>query len=185
MLRWHQDHHSGDTINRVNKAGPQVIFTYAPDAVRHHPIGNVRLIVSFAMLIWYSWWGSAGLGSSRVLLSPSSCAASIRCSYRWCARPMSASITSTRPFTITSAISSPFSPCACKATLQPRSIDRFGAMKSSFWPEVILNEGKWWCANFLLVLVQAGIVGSYVAVHLGRGRAALMGSVVAIFQYLR
>jgi ABC-type multidrug transport system fused ATPase/permease subunit len=61
---------------------------------------------------------------------------------------------------------------------------RFDRIKRSFWREVILNEYKWWAANFLLVFVQASIVGAYVALHLWRNEALAIGSVVAIFQYL-
>jgi ATP-binding cassette subfamily B protein len=61
---------------------------------------------------------------------------------------------------------------------------RFDHMKKELWPEVIVNEWKWAVVSGLQVLVQAAIVGIYIALHIWRGETLALGAVVAIFQYL-
>ena len=48
----------------------------------------------------------------------------------------------------------------------------------------LVNEWKWGIVNILLVGTQAGIVGSYIVFHLWQHEPLVIGSVVAIFQYL-
>ena len=53
-LRWHQDHHSGDTINRVNKAG-RALFNFAQEQFSFIQM-TARFIVSVTVLGFYSPW---------------------------------------------------------------------------------------------------------------------------------
>ena len=180
-LRWHQDHHSGDTINRINKAG-RALFTFTQ--TQFVVIQSVvRLVISFAMLVWYSWW---------VALVSIITSALIMLIVRRFDRVLIPLVrkTNEREHHLNAGLYDYIGNIMTVLTLRLQSdtaaeIDRrFDAIKSSLWPEAVLNEGKWWAANFLLVLVQAGIVGGYVAIHLWQGEILAMGSVVAIFQYL-
>ncbi|MCR4279467.1 MAG: ABC transporter ATP-binding protein/permease [Candidatus Zambryskibacteria bacterium] len=56
-MEWHVDHHSGDTIDKIEK-GTQALFSFAEDSFI--PIwGFVQFTVSLVMLIYFGGWSAA------------------------------------------------------------------------------------------------------------------------------
>ncbi len=58
-MEWHVDHHSGDTIDKIEK-GTQALFAFAEDSFI--PIwGFVQFSVSLVMLIYFGGWSAAAV----------------------------------------------------------------------------------------------------------------------------
>ena len=66
-LRWHQDHHSGSTINRIRKA-ERALFLFAQGQFVTIQI-MVRSIVSMAMLSLFSGWVAFASVVSSILIA--------------------------------------------------------------------------------------------------------------------
>jgi ABC-type multidrug transport system fused ATPase/permease subunit len=180
-LRWHQDHHSGGIINRVNKAG-RALFTFSQNQFVILQ-SLVRFGASLLALAWYSWWVALVSVIASVLIG-----VAIRRFDRTIVPLVKK--TSEREHHLNAALYDYIGNILTVLTLRLQSNTaaeiggRFDAMRPSFWREVVVNEWKWASASFVLVMVQAGITGLYIAVGLLRGEPLAMGSVVAIFQYL-
>jgi ABC-type multidrug transport system fused ATPase/permease subunit len=180
-LRWHQDHHSGGTINRVNKAGKAVfLFTQEQFVIIQTAI---RFIASLAMLAYYSWWvAGISVAVSVVIV------ATIRL-YDKTLLPLIRT-TNERDHHLNAALYDYIGNIVTVLTLRLQSntgdeiARRFDMMRPSFWKETMLNEVKWGTISMMLNIVQAAIVGLYVGVHLWSGKPLVIGTVVAIFQYL-
>ena len=181
-LRWHQDHHSGGIINRVNKAG-KALFTFSQD---QYVIIQViaRVIASMAAMIYYSWWVALlSITSSFIILN------SIRFFDRRL-RPL-VQITNEREHHLSAGLYDYIGNIITVLTLRLQGNTnaeighRYDEMKPSFWREVVINEQKWGVINFLLIFTQAGIVCLYVMLSMRSGKAIALGSVVAVFQYLQ
>jgi ATP-binding cassette, subfamily B, bacterial len=180
-LRWHQDHHSGDTINRVNKAG-RALLNFVQDQ-----FVGILMFVRFGMgmilLLIYSWW--VALASLLVSLV-------IGFAIRRFDKVMVPLIETTneREHHLNAALYDYISNVVTVLTLRLQNDTcaevehRIGAMKPSFWRQVAVNEYKWGFVNVLLVVTQVGIVSAYIALHLMRNQPLEIGSIVAIFQYL-
>jgi ABC-type multidrug transport system fused ATPase/permease subunit len=180
-LRWHQDHHSGDTINRVNKSG-RSLFNFAQEQFVIIQM-TVRFTTALIMLAIYSGWvvlASVGISGLIALL--------IRRFDKELVPLIEA--TNEREHHLNAALYDYISNIATVITLrlqkdtQGEIGHRIKAMRPSFWREVVVNEQKWGIVNMLLVCTQAGIVGFYIAFHYWRYDPLAIGSVVAIFQYL-
>jgi len=180
-LRWHQDHHSGGTINRVNKAG-RALFNFAQGQfIIIQSI--VRFSVSLAVLAWYSWWVAA------VSIVVSVVIVAVIRRFDKALIPIILK-GNEREHHLNAALYDYIGNIITVLTLRLQGntaaeIDnRFGAIKSSFWHEVVVNEWKWGSVNLVMIATQAVIVGTYVGLHLWRGEILEIGTVVAIFQYL-
>ncbi|MGE3622517.1 MAG: ABC transporter ATP-binding protein [Bdellovibrionales bacterium] len=180
-FRWHQDHHSGDTINRVNKAGRGLYHFSGGQFVIIQSC--VRLVISLGMLFFYSWW---------VALTAMTVSLAVFLIIRRFDKVLIPLVrkTNEREHHLNAALFDYIGNIVTVLTLRLQGStaveieNRFAAMKIPLWRETLVNEGKWWAANFLLVFSQGAIVGAYVAAHLWTNEALALGSVVAIFQYL-
>ncbi|MDR3449862.1 MAG: ABC transporter ATP-binding protein [Alphaproteobacteria bacterium] len=180
-LRWHQDHHSGGTINRIRKA-EKALFTFAQ--LQFVPLQIiVRFIACTVMLAFYSLWVAAAS-----LMASAAITLIIR---RFDARliPLVRQTNESEHF-LSAALYDYIGNIVTVLTLRMQGntggeiASRYARIKATFWREIDINEWKWFMINLLLVGVQAGITGAYVALHMAKGGALALGSVVAIFQYL-
>jgi len=180
-LRWHQDHHSGGTINRIRKA-ERALFQFAQ--VQFMPLQIiVRTVASAAMLAFYSVWVSVAAVVSSVLIA-------------WVIRRFDRDLTPIVEKTnesehhISSALHDYVGNIVTVLTLRMQGNtgdeiqSRYDRMKGTFWKQITLNEWKWACINLLLIVTQMGIIAAYIVLHMARDRVIELGSVVAIFQYL-
>jgi ABC-type multidrug transport system fused ATPase/permease subunit len=184
-LRWHQDHHTGNTVNRVLKAS-KALFLFTQDQfVIIQPA--VRFAASLGFMAWYSWW---------VALAALLCSIGIIFAVRGFDRKLVPLIhgTNEQIHRVNAALVDYIGNIITVLTLRLQDNtagevkQRLSAIKPLFWAETMVNEKKWFVFNMLLTLAQAGILGLYIAAHLG-SRAAVhgaldLGAVVAIFQYL-
>jgi ABC-type multidrug transport system fused ATPase/permease subunit len=180
-LRWHQDHHSGSTINRIRKA-EKALFSFAQGQFVVIQI-VVRFTASTLMLAFYSVWVAAISILSSLLI-----AYVIR---RFDARliPMVRK-TNESEHHLSAALYDYIGNIVTVLTLRMQGNTgeeiqlRYERIKTSFWREISINEWKWASINLLLIVTQSAIIGCYIAFHMSRGHAIAIGSVVAIFQYL-
>lgn len=179
-LRWHQEHHTGDTINRVTKAG-KALFQFAG-----YQFIPVQLIVRFVgcllFLGWYSWWVAivAAIWSGGIILA-------IR-RFDKNLVPLISTVNE-REHRLTAGVFDYIGNIVTVLTLRlehgthKEIRRRFLGMRHPYWREVIFNEWKWFIINIALIVMQAGQVAAYIAVTLWLGKPLNLGTVVAIFQY--
>jgi len=181
-LRWHQDHHSGSTINRVNKAG-RALFGFGSSQFVILQTA-VRFSVSLCVLLWLSWWVAL------VSFLVSALIAYVIRRFDKVLIPLVIK-NNERDHHLNAALYDYIGNIVTVLTLRLQrntasEVDqRFDAMRPSFWRETRINEAKWGFVNLLLISTQAAIVGCYIGLHLMRGEALAIGAVVAIFQYLQ
>ena len=180
-LRWHQDHHSGGTINRIRKA-ERALFNFAQG--QFMPIQViVRTLASAAMLALYSVWVSLAAIISSLLIA-------------WVIRRFDRTLTPIVHKTnesehhISSALYDYIGNIVTVLTLRMQGNtgdeiqNRYDQMKGGFWKQIMVNEWKWATINLLLIVTQIAIIGVYIVLNMSAGSAIALGSVVAIFQYL-
>ncbi len=180
-LRWHQDHHSGGTINRIRKA-ERALFQFANGQFITIQI-VIRMIASVSMLAFYSLW---------VTLATLVCSILIIFVIRRFDRDLIPWVRKTNEAEhhLSAALYDYVGNIVTVLTLRMQDNtgdeiqSRYAPMRQSFEREIVLNEWKWGVASLLLIAVQAGIVGAYIITHIAVGQAIAMGAVVAIFQYL-
>jgi ABC-type multidrug transport system fused ATPase/permease subunit len=179
-LRWHQDHHTGDTINRVTKAG-KALNKFAGEQFIQINIA-VRFTGSLLFLAWFSWWVAA------TALVLSMAVYFIIRRYDRNLMPI-VKLVNDREHKLTAGVYDYIGNIVTVLTLRlqrgtHREIRRrFLGMRHPVWVESPLTEWKWGTVNILLVLLQAGQVGLYIAKTLWSGKPLDLGAVVAIFQY--
>jgi len=180
-LRWHQDHHSGDTINRINKA-TRALFNFAQEQFIIIQMA-VRFCMSMILLGFYSRW---------VLLASVLSSVVIATLIRRFDKKLIPLIQTTNECehrlnaTLFDYISNIITVLTLRLQDNTRAeiSHRVAAMEPSFRAEVQINELKWGLINILLIAAQAGIVGGYIAFHMWKNETLAIGSIVAIFQYL-
>jgi ATP-binding cassette subfamily B protein len=180
-LRWHQDHHSGGTINRIRKA-ERALFLFSQGQFVTIQI-VVRVVSSMAMLAFYSGpVALASIGSSLLIAMV----------IRRFDRDLIPLVRTTNESEhhLSSALYDYIGNIVTVLTLRMQGNtgdeiqSRYERIKKSFWREVTVNEWKWGCINMLLIFTQMAIVGFYVAAKMEHGGAIALGGVVAVFQYL-
>ncbi|MDD5585443.1 MAG: ABC transporter ATP-binding protein [Alphaproteobacteria bacterium] len=179
-LRWHQDHHTGDTINRVTKAG-KALSTFSQQ--QFIPIQlAVRFIGSILLLAIYSWW---------VAVVATALSAGLFLAIRRFDRNLIPliGVVNEREHRLIAGVFDYIGNIVTVLTLRLQQSTnneirhRFLAMRHPYWQEILLNEWKWVVINIVLIFMQAGQVGAYIAVTLWLGKPLVIGTVVAIFQY--
>jgi len=180
-LRWHQDHHSGGTINRIRKA-ERALFQFSQGQFVSIQI-VVRAVASTAMLAFYS---------VPVALASVACSLLIAIVIRRFDRDLIPLVRTTNESEhhLSSALYDYIGNIVTVLTLRMQGNTgdeiqaRYERIKKTFWREVTVNEWKWGTVSILLIVAQMGIVAAYALVHMQAGRALDLGSVVAIFQYM-
>jgi len=179
-LRWHQEHHSGDTINRVTKAG-KALYKFSQEQFIPLQLA-VRFLGSLVFLGWFCWWVAL---TAMVLCSGLFLA--IRRFDKNLIPLMD--VVNVREHRLTAGLYDYIGNIVTVLTLRLRGSTqreirrRFSAMRPPLWREIILNEWKWLAVNMVLIFMQAGQVGAYIALTLLAGKPLMIGTVVAIFQY--
>lgn len=179
-LKWHQDHHSGDTINRVTKAG-RALWRFSQEQFISIQL-TVRLLGSLLFLAFYSWWVA--------LTAALFCFALFATIKRFDRRLVRLNkIINERDHALNAGVFDYISNIITVLTLRlqkrtHREIRRrLLVMRHPFWQDTLLNEWKWFLVNIVLVFLQAGQVGLYIFVTTRSGLPLAIGAVVAIFQY--
>jgi ATP-binding cassette subfamily B protein len=180
-LRWHQDHHSGGTINRIRKA-ERAMFNFAQGQFVIIQI-VVRFLASLVMLCFFSPWVAAVSVISSILI------ALIVRKFDSYLIPTVRKTNESEHY-LSAALYDYIGNIITVLTLRMQGNTgdeiqfRYERIKSTFLSEISINEWKWALNNLLLIGTQAGIIGVYIAMHMAREHTVAIGAVVAIFQYL-
>jgi ATP-binding cassette subfamily B protein len=180
-LRWHRDHHSGEVINRIGKAG-SALSAFAQGQFIYFQMG-VRFIVGIGALAFYlPWVAAASFISSAIIIVTIN-------RFDRVIMPLVKKTNEGEHYfnaALHDYIGNIVSVLALR--LQDNTSGeisrRFMKLKTSVWSSIITSESKWASVAFLLIGTQAAITGGYIAVRLAHHESLVIGTAVAIFQYL-
>ncbi len=180
-LRWHQDHHSGGTISRVNKAGKSLVLFAENQYLVVQII--VRFVGSIVVLVYYSWW--VALATFIVSLLVMTAVRGFNKRLRESTREANE-----REHLINAGLYDYIGNIVTVLMLrmqgntQMEINHRFERLRPVLWERFTLNEIKWGVMQILLLFAQAVIVGAYAVGSLRLHEAVNLGAIAAIFQAL-
>lgn len=180
-VKWHQDHHSGSTINRIRKAHEALKEFFQNGFM--YMYGMSKFLFSFVAMIFYSpLFGFIGVGMGLVTL--------------WVIfrfdKPFIKAVdeTNEKEHVVSSTLFDSLSNIITVITLRlekrmENSI--LGKVLDVFPPfmrSVKINEWKWFVADTLIGLIYAVTVVGYVYQHWEPGKVFLVGNLVALLGFV-
>ncbi|MFI4937638.1 MAG: ABC transporter ATP-binding protein [Candidatus Berkiellales bacterium] len=179
-LKWHQDHHSGNTITRVNRSAAS-LYRFAGDQFVY-----IETIVRFLTSISFLLWISLPVG----LISLFCCiiVMTMIVSFDRKLIPLYAAENEIENH-VGAVFFDYISNMTTVLTLRLGELTHSNLLQRmmSIWPffnkEAVLNETKWFLMMMLLSIVQAGLLIGYVIHSLNATGAIMIGLVVMIFRY--
>jgi len=179
-LKWHQDHHSGNIITRINRAA-MALLRFASEQFIYIEV-IVRLLVSVGFLLWIS----LPVG----LLSLIACVSIVSVVLLFDRKliplyHMENEIDNHVGATFFDYISNITTILTLRLGELTRShlLQRIMTVWPFFRKEVMLNEVKWFSMNILLAITESLILIGYIVYHLRTTNVILIGTVVMIFRY--
>lgn len=179
-LSWHADHHSGDTIDKIEK-GSSAIFSFSSDEFMYIK-SFTRLVTSFGALIYFSFYPSLIV----VLISIFAFYVMFRydkkltVGYR-IVNKLENKI-SERVYDVISNITTVIILRIEKLVFKTieKSID---APYPQFKENVLNNEKKWYSASLLGQLAVILMIFFYLLLEVGHGQIVLIGSIYILYSY--
>ena len=179
-LKWHQDHHSGNIITRVNRSST-ALYRFAGDQFIYIEIA-VQLLASIGFLLWIS----LPVG----LLSLLACAFTAVAIFMFDRKLIPLYEAENEIDNRVGAVVFDYiSNMTTILTLRLGELTRTNLFKRimAVWPtfrkEVVLNEVKWFGMGLLLSTLDALILIAYIMYHLNTTGTIMIGTVVMIFRY--
>ena len=180
-LRWHQDHHSGATINRIRK-GYEALRGFLSNGFEYAFL-PFKLAISLAAMIYFSpLFGFIGLAMTVLTF-----VVIVRFD-----RPLvvAQDAVNEREHSLAATMFDSLSNIVTVITLRlERSMERGLLAKAMailppfrYWST--LNEWKWWTAENIVALTYAIIVVGYVRQHWQTGQMFPVGGLVALVGYV-
>lgn len=180
-VRWHQDNHSGATINRIRKAYESLReffeggFQYLQTAF--------QFLFSFGVMLYFS----PLFGTIAVAIGAFTVWVIVQFD-----KPMIRAIAETneREHTLSSTVFDTLSNIVTVITLRLEKpmenslLQKVGAILPPFRRKVLLNEQKWFVADVLVGLIYVVMVVGYVYQHYEPGRVFLLGGLVTLISYV-
>ncbi|KTC71583.1 ATP-binding transmembrane ABC transporter [Legionella birminghamensis] len=179
-LKWHQDHHSGNIITRLNRASTALRRFAEEQFIYVETI--IKFIVSIVFLLWIAF--PVGLASLLACLI----AAFMVMLFDRKLIPLYESENETENhvgaglFDYISNITTILTLRLAQFT-ENNLYQRLMAIWPFFKKESVLNEVKWFIMGMLLTVVQSLILIAYIVYHLQTTNGILIGTVVMIFRY--
>jgi ATP-binding cassette subfamily B protein len=179
-MRWHHDHHSGDTINRVNKAA-DALYRFA-DSQFYYLQSIVKFVGALgALMVLAPWIGVASVLCTGLVLW-------LMVHYDRKLIPL-AHTENEADHKLNAGLFDYISNIGSVITLRleeqtRREITR--RLERIYVPlreSIHLNEWKWFALSLVIVLLECGSVLGYIGVHLMAGEALMLGTLVAVYQY--
>lgn len=179
-LKWHQDHHSGNIISRLNRAST-ALYRFASDQFDY-----IETIVKFIASSLFLLWVSLPVG----LLSLATCAIAIVTVlfFDRIIIPLYE-----KQNEIDNHVGAVFfdyiSNMTTIITLRLGELTRSNLWQriQGVWPffkkDIVINEVKWFCMGMVLTTLQAIILIGYIVHSLNATGAIMIGTVVMIFRY--
>lgn len=179
-LKWHQDHHSGNIITRINRACT-ALKQFAEDQYIY-----IETIIRFLVAIGFLFWISVPIGC--LSLMTCSLATIVVVLYDRKLVSLYEQENEAENY-IGSGLFDYISNMTTILTLrlggltELNLVKRLAAIWPSYKPEVVLNEVKWFVMNIIITVLQAIILLGFILIQLKEMNAILIGTVVMIFRY--
>ncbi len=179
-LKWHQDHHSGNIISRVNRASAS-LFEFAGDQFIY-----IETIMKFIVSISFLLWLSPMVGVVSLL----TCLVSVTVVILFDRKLMllyreQGEIENHVVALLFDYIANMTTILTLRLQELTRSnlVQRMRSVWPFYRPDTVWNEMKWFCMGIVLTTMQALILIGYVVTTLHAYNAILIGTVVMIFRY--
>src|SRR3990167_2251905 len=179
-LKWHQDHHSGNIISRINRA-LLALYRFASEQFLY-----IETIIKFLASSFFLLWISLPVG----LLSLLSCSISIAIVLLFDRKLIPLYDKENEIDNHIGAVLFDYiSNMTTILTLRLGELTRTNLFQRlmGVWPfykkEIILNEIKWFSMGMVLTTMQSIILIGYIVHSLNSTGAILIGTVVMIFRY--
>ena len=179
-LKWHQDHHSGNIITRINRACT-ALKQFAEDQFIY-----IETVIRFLVAIGFLFWISIPIGC----LSLMTCTLATVVVVLYDRKLVSLYEQENEAENhIGSGLFDYISNMTTILTLrlgeltESNLVKRLAAIWPSYKPEVVLNEVKWFVMNIIITVLQAIILLGFILIQLKAMNAILIGTVVMIFRY--
>lgn len=180
-VKWHQDHHSGSTINKVRKAYEALKDFFQHGFVYLHAFG--KFVFSFAAMLYFSpLFGAIG-----VLIGAFTVFIIIKFDKPYIE---SQKEVNQKDNVVSSTLFDSLSNIVTVITLRLEKSMETSFMKKvvdvfpPFKRNVIVNEWKWFCAQMLVGLIYAVITIGYVYQHYVPGETFYIGGLVILLGYV-
>jgi ATP-binding cassette, subfamily B, bacterial len=180
-LRWHQDHHSGDTINRVRKAAEALREFFESGFMYLHAFA--KFVLSFAAMIWFSpLFGGIG-----VVLGLFTVWAIMRFD-----RPLIKYIdeVNEKEHAVSSTLFDTLSNIVTvitlrlEARLQKGLYQKVSDIFPPFRKKTRINEWKWFVADMLVAVIYVVVIAGYVWQIRVPGQVLELGGLVMLTAYV-
>lgn len=179
-LKWHQNHHSGDIITRINRACT-ALKKFAEDQFIY-----IQTLVRFVISMGFLFWISIPIGC----LSLTTCVLATIAVVLYDRKLVvlyeqeneAENHIGAGLFDYISNMTTVLTLRLGKLT-ESNLIKRLAAIWPAYKPEVILNEVKWFVMNIIITVVQAIILLGFILIQLKEMNTILIGTVVMIFRY--
>jgi ATP-binding cassette, subfamily B, bacterial len=179
-LDWHENHHSGDTIERVQKAGSALFgfaqhqFVYLQNAVSLiGPIAAIFVLsvpTGIAALLSYALIAAMLIRFDRVMIRLNRAQNQAQGRYAAALIDCLGNIATV----LTLRLAEP---------TRRLVAGRLGAVFAPLRSNIVLNEAKWCMVDLLNNGIRCGLVVLYVWLAWRQGEGVLLGSAVMVFQY--
>jgi len=180
-VKWHQDHHSGNTINRVRKAYEALKLFFQRGFLYLQTIA--KFVISFAAMIYFSpLFGSLavlfGLGVILIILRFD--------------KPYIAALREVNEgeHIVSSTLFDSLSNILTVITLRLETRMESGLLSKvndifpAFRRSVVVNEWKWFVVDICIALIYCLILTGYVYQHWTPGETFLIGGLVTLMGYV-
>ncbi|WP_375445669.1 ABC transporter ATP-binding protein [uncultured Fibrella sp.] len=180
-VSWHKHHHSGATINRINKAYVALKSFFQNGFTYLHVVAKFTLSFG-AMLYFAPVYGTVGLALGVFTV--------------WIIRrfdkPFVKALeeTNEREHSMASSLFDSLSNIVTVITLrlesrmQERLLDKVSAIRVPFQREIRINEWKWFVATMMIAVVYIVITVGYVHEHHVPGSVFYVGGLVTLLGYV-
>jgi ABC-type multidrug transport system fused ATPase/permease subunit len=179
-LKWHQKHHSGDIIARLNRASTS-LYDFAEDQFIY-----IETIVTFLTSVGFLLWISLPVGILTLFAATAAMATVLlfdRKLIEW--YHMQNEVENKARSVLFDYLSNMSTVLTLRLGKQTHSslAQRLQAMWPFFKKEVVWNEVKWFSMEMLLSMTQTAILISYLLYTLHTTGAIMIGTVVMMFRY--
>lgn len=180
-ISWHQDHHSGATINRIRKAYEALKDFFQNGFMFLHAFS--KFVFSFVAIVWYSpLFGSIGIAIGVF---------TIYIIFRF-DRPFIKALdeTNEKEHIVSSTLFDSLSNIITVITLRLEKRMQNSLMKKvadvfpPFRRSVVINEWKWFVASVLIGVIYIVVTVGYIYQQYTPGQAFLVGGLVTLLGYV-
>jgi ATP-binding cassette subfamily B protein len=180
-IRWHQDHHSGATINRIRKAYEALRDFFQNGFMFLHAFA--KFIFSFIAIIWFS----PVFGAIGVLIG----VINVYVIFKF-DKPFIKALdeSNEKEHIVSSTLFDSLSNIITVITLRLEKrmkislLSKVGDIFPPFRRSVVINEWKWFVASVFIAIIYIVVTVGYVHQHYVPGEVFLVGGLVTLLSYV-